>query len=254
MDMQNKAVLIVLLAASLFAISVNSGAEGLGGNKDLESRETTYSIQSSSEGIGADQQDAVTKATKLIEQNQLASADTLLDSVLGHFADLMKDSSQSYFSFRDNKDYQQFLKERHAKQGNKITRVNDSFTQALQLKAYIASSRQQWDQAMGYLDRKISYAPYEAQPHIEKGYILTAQGKPQQGFDSYKRAYALALEHNAAKQEQAAALRGMGSAQIELGNLDEAVDLFNKSLEIEPGNKVALSELQYIEKMKTKRR
>ncbi|MFZ3064745.1 MAG: hypothetical protein WA277_05635 [Nitrospirota bacterium] len=46
----------------------------------------------------------------------------------------------------------------------------------------------------------------------------------------------------------------MGSAQIDLGKLDDAVNSFKKSLEIEPGNKVALHELQYIEKIKEGRR
>lgn len=256
MGIPNKSVWIALLAAVMLSAHISCEAEGLGGNKNLQTIESTYSIQSSAEGIGLDQQEAVSKAAKLVEQDQFDAADSILDGVLSHFADLMKDGNKIYVCFRDSGDYKQYLNELQSKQGKqaraKVIRVHDSFTQALQLKAYIASSRQQWNKAIAYLDRKIMYAPYEAQPYLEKGYTLTAQGKPQEGFDAYKTAYDLATTHNAAKQEQAAALRGMGSANIELGKLDEAVELFNKSLEIEPGNRVALSELDYIKKMKAR--
>jgi tetratricopeptide (TPR) repeat protein len=258
MRTQNKAVWIVLLATAMFTAHIGSQAEGLGTNKDLQSVESAYPIQSSAEGIGLDQQEAVAKAAEFIKQGNLTEADSILDGVLRHFAGLMRDRDKTYVSFRDSKDYEQFLNELQAKQGKqaraKVTRVHDSFTQALQLKAFIASSREQWDQAISYLDRKISYAPYEAQPYLEKGYSLTAQGKPQEGFESYQKAYALAVAHNAALQEKAAALRGMGSALIELGKLDEAEDSFNKSLEIEPGNRVALSELEYIKKVRSQGR
>lgn len=44
--------------------------------------------------------------------------------------------------------------------------------------------------------------------------------------------------------------RGRGFALIELGRLPEAETAYQKSLEIEPGNKIAQHELEYIEKLK----
>lgn len=254
MEMGNKTVCVVLLAVVMSVTSAGGKAEGLGINKNLESTESRYAIESSAAGIGSDQQDAVSKAANQVGQGELNTADRLLDDVLRHFANLMTDKQQTYVSFRNDKDYRQFVQESKSKQIYKITRVHDSFVQALQLKAFIASSRQEWDTAIRYLDKKILYAPFEAQPFLEKGYCLTNQGNPQQGFEAYKKAYALATAHNSALQEKSAALRGMGSAQIELGNLDEAATLFNRSLELEAGNKVALSELEYIRQMKAKGR
>jgi len=39
-----------------------------------------------------------------------------------------------------------------------------------------------------------------------------------------------------------------------LGRLDEAEDSYNKSLEIEPGNRIALGELEYIKKLRAQGR
>lgn len=256
MQTGQRAILIGLFTAAAFLFPIGSEAEGLGKNKNLETQSTTFDIESSSEGIGADQQDAVSEAANLVQQERFDEAGKVLDGVLAHFAKLMRDGKRKYVSFRSDDDYKQFVGEYQAGPGGKakpkITRVHDSFAQALQLKAYIASSLQNWDEATEYLDKKISYAPYEAQPHLEKGYVLNARGRPAEGLESYKKAYELAQAHNAARQEQAAALRGMGSTLIELGRLDEAEDSYNKSLEIDPGNRIALNELQYIRELKRK--
>jgi tetratricopeptide (TPR) repeat protein len=245
---------IALLATAVFVIHVDSRGQDLSPNKNLQSVETFYSLHASAGGIGADQQEAVSKAVGLIKQGQLASADTILDVVLSRFTGLMGDANKTYVCFRETDDYRQFLNEIQDKQTfqarRQVTRVNISFAQALQMKAYIASSRREWDRAIYYLNKKISYAPYEAQPHIEMGYILNVQGKPKEAVESYRRGYALATAHDAEKTHQAMALRGLGSAQIELGRLDDAVDSFKKSLEIEPRNKTALNELRYIEQMR----
>lgn len=253
----SRTVGIALLAATVYVIPVSRGGDDLGINTNMQTVETIYSIQVSREGIGADQQQAVSKAIELVKQGQLESADPLLDGVLSRFADLMGASNQTYVCFRQNQGYDQFVKElgqAKLQGGLRVTRVHDSFAQALQMKAYIASARKQWDRAIEYLNKKISYAPYEAQPFTEMGYVLNAQGKPKEALEAYGKGYALGVAHGATKTEQATALRGMGCAQIDLGKLDEAVTSFKKSLELEPGNKVALNELKYIEKIRAKKR
>lgn len=249
------------IAFFVIAVSVIIGTgEGLGlaADTNLKTYETPYSVQVSSEGLGADQQEPVIKAVELIKQGEIGKANSILDGVLSRFAKLMEDNTRTYVCFRQTSDYNQFLDDIQSRQGlearSRVTRIHDSFVQALQMKAYIASAMKQWDQAIDYLNKKISYAPYDAQPYIEMGYVLNQQGKTQMAFDTYKKAYALAVEHSTAKMEQAMALRGMGTSLIDLGKLDDAVASFNKSLELDPGNKIALSELQYIEQIRNKSR
>lgn len=257
MGKQNKIVGLTLLMTVVFFIGVDGRGQDLGVNKGMHSIETVYSINVPKDGIGVDQQEAISNAVGLLKQGQLSSAETILDGVLSRFTILMGDANKTYVCIRETKDYRQFLDEIQKKQSlqsrGQVIRVHDSFAHALQLKAYIASSRKDWDRAISYLNKKMSYAPYEAQPHLEIGYILNVQGRHKEAIESYRRGYALALAHGAVKTEQAMALRGMGFAQIELGRLDDAVDSFIKSLEIEPENKLALKELLYTEQIRARK-
>jgi len=245
---------IALATLILVAIHTVSLGQDLGANKSMQSVETVYSFEVSAGGIGADQQETVSRAVELIKKGQLATADSVLDGVLSRFAGLMGDAKKAYVCFRKTKDFRQFLDESQEKQTplarSQVTRVHDSFAQALQMKAYIASSRKEWNRAADYLKKKMSYAPYETQPYLEMGYILNGQGKPQEAVESYKKGYVLAVAHGTTKTEQAIALRGLGYSQIEIGDLEAAVKSFTRSLEIEPGNKVALNELRYIEQLR----
>jgi tetratricopeptide (TPR) repeat protein len=253
MELRLQTIRVALLAAVLL-FPIGAAADGLGKDKNLNSNETTYTIRVSKEGIGADQYDAVYHATELIQQGKLAEAERELDAVLDHFAGLMSDDKKIYVSFRDDDDYKQYTEELGRDQRSRVVRLHDSFSQALQMKAFIASSQEQWDKAISYLERKMKFAPYEAQPYLEKGYVLNSQGKPREALESYKKAYALGTAHHAAKKELAAAYRGMGTSLIDLGRLDDAEDAFNKSLEIDPGNRIALNELEYIRKVRARGR
>ena len=48
------------------------------------------------------------------------------------------------------------------------------------------------------------------------------------------------------------ALRGIGYSLIELGELEAARQAFEKSLKMEPNNRLALDELEYIRKLQQK--
>ena len=249
---------IALASVALVVIHTVSLGQDLGANSNMQSVETAYLLQASAGGVGADQQESVSRAVELIGKGQLAAADSMLDGVLSRFAGLMNDTNKTYVCFRETKDFRQFLDECQKKQTplarSQVTRVHDSFAQALQMKAFIASSRKEWDRAADYLSKTMSYAPYKAAPHLEMGYVLNAQGKAQEALESHKKGYALAVAHGATRTEQAVALRGLGCAQIEIDDLEAAVKSFTKSLELEPGNKLALNELQYIEQLKARGR
>ncbi len=261
MGIQNRILqIVVVVGLMLLSSAIVKAQNNTNADTDTESVVNSYLLQISIGGIGYDQKTLVSQALELIKQNKLIQAEAILDDALKQFDVLMANRSRNYVCFRLAEDYRQFLNEIEAKQGHQAmltyTLVHYSFAQALYFKAFIASSRKQWGQTIRFLDKVISYAPYDPQPHNEKGYALNGLKKPREALESYKRAYALAVAHrdSSAKTEQAGALRGMGFAQIELGKLDDAVISFKKSLEIEPGNKVALNELQYIERVRARRR
>ena len=69
-------------------------------------------------------------------------------------------------------------------------------------------------------------------------------------MSAYQRAYDLAEAHGDNAYDKARALRGMGYSLIDLKKLDEATALFENSLTLEPGNQIALNEIDYIKMLK----
>lgn len=90
-------------------------------------------------------------------------------------------------------------------------------------------------------------APYWADPHVERGYILTHSGRPEDGLASYREAIRLAEQSGKDTAVLAMGWRGVGYAQGELHAWAEARAAYRRSLEMRPGNRVALNELIWID-------
>lgn len=244
----------VLSLATVLVVS-GCGTEKLGKDKNLNTTDSSYSTEVSAAGIGGNQNDAVDRAAGLIQQGRLDEAQTILKTVLRQFARLMPENEgKTYVCFNNDEDYREYLAHLQPARRKQVVRVQASYAQALQLTAFIASGRHEWDTALNYLNIRMAVAPDDMGPYVEKGYILHAQGKSQQAFETYKKGYELGRVHHAVDFERAMALRGMGSTLIDLGRLDEAEADYNKSLQLDPDNPIALSELGYIKKLKAQRK
>jgi len=204
-------------------------------------------------GLGRGQMHSVYRAIALVRKKKLTEADLRLNRVLAAFRKIMTDSEARYVCFRSKEDYQRFVetvrKLKGEAEAKRVVRISWGLCEALQLKAQIASQRRKWPQALKLLGRVMGYAPCAAWPHCERGYILNKLGKPAEALEAYKKASTLAENFDGSWHERAAALRGMGFAQTELGQLGAAKASFRKSLQIDPKNKLALSELKYIAKL-----
>ena len=97
------------------------------------------------------------------------------------------------------------------------------------------------------LDRAIAIAPYWAEPHNERGFLLAQAGRREEALASYRQAIALA-EASRSKEGAAVAYRGLGYTLVEMQQWQAAREAYDKSLEIEPGNRIALDELSFIDK------
>ncbi len=119
-------------------------------------------------------------------------------------------------------------------------------------KAFALIELNRFDEAAEALDRALELSPANSQFLTERGYLYRASRE----WDKMLASHQAALEHvdfspDAQRDtERARALRGAGYALIELDRLDEAERHFRDSLKIEPGNPVALDELDYIKKLR----
>jgi tetratricopeptide (TPR) repeat protein len=97
------------------------------------------------------------------------------------------------------------------------------------------------------LDRAIAIAPYWAEPHNERGFVLAQAGRREEALASYRQAIALA-DASRSKEGAAVAWRGLGYTLVEMQQWQAAREAYDKSLVLDPGNRIALDELAFIDK------
>ncbi|MGA6149729.1 MULTISPECIES: tetratricopeptide repeat protein [unclassified Stenotrophomonas] len=114
---------------------------------------------------------------------------------------------------------------------------------------YIALEHGDVDAALRWLDKAIAVAPYDAEALCERGAALVRRKDWQGAMDAYTRALELARSQPENRRMEALALRGVGFAHIELGDLPSARAAYLASQKIDPDSKTARNELIYIDQL-----
>jgi tetratricopeptide (TPR) repeat protein len=138
-----------------------------------------------------------------------------------------------------------FLAERGL-QAKDVVLVDVACPAAYKLVAFHAFELKAPDRALVFLDKAIAIAPYFAEAYSERGFVLNQVHRAQEGADSYRKALAI-LELHPDTADKPVALRGLGYSLVELGDLAGARKAYEQSLELDPGNSTALSEIDYID-------
>jgi tetratricopeptide (TPR) repeat protein len=103
------------------------------------------------------------------------------------------------------------------------------------------------DEALQCLARGLSLEPDHPRLWIEKGFLLNRLGRHEAALECYRTA--ATIRDWTPEILIARALRGQGSALIELERFDNAQQAYRKSLEFDPESEVARQELQYIDRV-----
>lgn len=105
------------------------------------------------------------------------------------------------------------------------------------------------------LKSALTLSPFNSEYLKEAGFIQQAQKQWQASLESYKAAeqYLYLLEPEEKRLAiQQSVRRSLGVSLIELNQLDEATQYFNKVLKVDPSDAKARNELKYIEELKKK--
>ncbi len=247
--LSRKRMLAAALAALLPVALSPARAQDTGTkNPDLYTVETKSKIYTSHAGIG-DEEASLKQAAILVNQHLFIEAGKVLDRVLERFAALMKDDTRTYVCFTDDADFGA-TKKTAAAGGvapDRIVRVQHSYVEALQFKAFIATDKEQWAEAVGFLEKKINVAPYRGGPlTLSWDTPSTTRQTPGNPWPPTKRDTKSRWRTTPQGRNRRCASRSIGCALVDMNRLDDAEDAYKKSLEAEPGNSLALSELEYI--------
>lgn len=177
----------------------------------------------------------------MVSSKRLAEAERLAGDLCPAY-EATFDHARKQFTFQSQAEHEEFKRTKPAD----FEWIDWGYKECLQMQAFIAADRRDFPAALTLLNRIEALAPVSAGTVVETGYVLNQIGRPDEGLAAYRRARDMAFRYASQRPFRAMALRGMGFSLIELQRLDEAEKLFRESLDIEPGNKVAINELAYI--------
>ena len=127
--------------------------------------------------------------------------------------------------------------------------VTPSYSKAFYLLAFMAVEREDWSNAIKYIERGLTLESDHPSLLCEKAMILSRMSRNEEAYGLFVKV--VDIRPWAPPGCRARALRGAAVALIDLKRLDEAEEMLKKSLELEPENEVAKKELSYIEHLRS---
>jgi tetratricopeptide (TPR) repeat protein len=136
-----------------------------------------------------------------------------------------------------------------AKSGSKVNVLGPEWCEALFMQAYAYTELNRPAEAVASLRKAVALAPLDPRYAAELGFALRSVGDLDAALEEYQRADSVAewADDDEQSRYHAVAWRGICWVHSERRAWDLAAQACRKSLEFEPGNEIALGELDYIE-------
>jgi tetratricopeptide (TPR) repeat protein len=202
----------------------------------------------------------VIKASEAVKGGKPADAVTLLDPVIASFEAEHKDGKQRIYCVRHGESAETsqletltYMLEASAANVSAVA-LDSLWCDALFLKGFALIDLGRAPEAEPYLKRVVEMAPQNAHYLAEWAEFHKSKRDWQTAHDLFERAVGAAEFSDPSRKpaELGRALRGVGFTSIELGKLDEAEQSFNAALKLNPTDRGAQSELDYLKQLRTK--
>ena len=194
--------------------------------------------------LGAHYRDTVNQGFEVAQGGDLDRAIEVVRPALAYCDEQLAREDIRFVSVIDAAQYHLYLDE-HA-DGAPTEWLDIACAGAYTLVGFVHAGEKRMDAALPFLDRAIAIAPYYPNPMTEKGFVLNQLGRYDDAIATYREVIALGERHASAAHMKGIALRGIGWALVEQGDLDAAQRVYEESLVADPGNRTALGELEYI--------
>lgn len=194
--------------------------------------------------LGSRWRTVVQQARNAVSQGRLDAAVGLLAPAIAD-CDRLTQGGRSVVSVASAEQYQAYVEARGG--GTPVDWIDMACPEAYDMQAFVDVDRRQFGEAEALLGKAIALAPYWAEPVVELGAAYNQSGRPGEALANYQRALDLIERYQVGNAPlKAMALRGIGFAQVELGDLDAAEAAYRSALELVPDSQVAENELEYI--------
>ncbi|WDS37438.1 tetratricopeptide repeat protein [Pseudoxanthomonas sp.] len=221
----------------------------LGGVMHVASAEVgvveTYQYYAAEPATGYAYRADVGKATRALQQGDIATARPLLEKALAYCDAQRQQPGRRALSFSSRRQYEQYMD--GPGKGQPTEWLDVACSSAYQQTGYMLAGAKRMEEALHFLDIAIEVGPYDPMARVERGFVLNALKRFDEGLASYRTALDLAQQNAESAFIKPMALRGVGYTLVELGDLAGAREAYQQSLQLEPGNQTALNELDYIQ-------
>ena len=184
-----------------------------------------------------------------LSQNRMRDARELIEQALSsmppHWRPLEEDDKEVRGAFWDQDEFLAYVGRHRSDNEKSIFWTTVSFSKLWWQLAEVNISKDRFDNAAVCIERGLELEPDHPVLWIERGYIFNRIGRHQEALEAYRTA--ASVRQWAQPAVTARALRGQGSALIDLGQLSEARNVYNASLELDPESESAHKELEYID-------
>lgn len=157
-----------------------------------------------------------------------------------------EDDKQIHGAFWDQDEFLAYVGTCRSDDEKSIFWTTVSFSKLWWQLADVNVSEGRFDNALVCVEKGLELEPDHPVLWIERGYIFNRLGRHQEALDAYRTAATARLWATPAVTSRA--LRGQGSALIDLGRFLEARSVYNASLELDPESESARKELEYIDR------
>jgi tetratricopeptide (TPR) repeat protein len=197
----------------------------------------------------------IEEASSLIHRGKPADALIIVDRIIADEERAHAGDTRRYYSARSGAETILYAG-MGATEGKDTVVLGPNWGTAFFLRGFALIDLGRADEARAMLEKAVALSPMNAQ-------FLAELAEWHKNKRDWAKSYALFEQASAAAEfspdtirngEKARALVGMGYALVEQGKLDDAEKLFLQALQIDPGNRSATNELNYVRRQRAEAR
>jgi tetratricopeptide (TPR) repeat protein len=191
----------------------------------------------------------------LVVAKQMAEAAALIDPLLADYEKANAAEKRHIYCAADATESRRYMAEvRAEKPARPAVTIGKGWCVALWAKGYVLNDAGKSAEAIPYLLRAVDMRPGQRQYWAELAFAYQVNKAWPEMLDASRRAAILAAEIDEPDRATflCKAWHSMAYAQIELRSWDDAIELLNKCLALDPDNAKAKGELEYIARSRPK--
>ena len=239
-----------MLALAFGSLHAPSQAEAQAPQKEGA---TAASDAADTENPRSQQQELVLQAAELSNQGHIQEAMAKVEEALAAYRVHFADEKRKIYSIREPAEALLYMAQA-ANADNGAIAVEFEYGFAWFLHGYLLVEQGRLDEAQVSLSKAIELSPMNSQYQSELGNLYQARKDWPAALAAYQAAQGASelSPEDGKSHDEGRALRGQGFVLIEMGHLDEAEKALKSALELDPADRRAKEELEYVSQLRSK--